>query len=171
MAIVKPVIFTSVHDAETTYGRTVSEETIRKMIQNCNLLGALSIPGQYRFVNLNQSGAGTPIADIFQAANGSAIVHPNSPLVGTTPVMTNHYVRGANGVLGSDNVYGGNSTTNLSHAHGTGVVCSVGKLCEEGNERRAWDFQCHDHIINNDLSGAEPLAPRCQQLAIYVKIN
>jgi hypothetical protein len=176
MAVVRPVMFTSVDDLEVTFERPVSEETVRKMIQNANMLAALAPLGSVLHMQLNQPGVQPPLTSVYQLANGGEITEPTSPLRSIVPItrvvpdIRNRYVRGAPtlGTTGS----GGSSTVNLSHTHSNGVACAPINA-NDGNERRSWNanFPCHDHTMNSDLSSAEPLDPAHQELAVYIKIN
>lgn len=174
MAIVKPVIFTPVEDAECVRNRPVSEEVVRKLIQNSNMLAALAVIGSLRTIALNQAGVVAPNTDQWQLSDGSQIVHPQSPITSITPTnrftpdFTGKYIRGAFST--TVNNVGGAPSVNLSHFHGVGSVC-VGLSGEEGDEQNAYGNGCHSHSIFNDLDPAEILELAHQQIAVYLKIN
>lgn len=174
MSVTKPVVFTSIEDAEVAYGKPVSEEVIRKMIQNSNLIGALCPIGSFRHMQINQPGAFPPNVKLWQMSDGTEITDPDSPLKSVVPTsrftndMRNNYVRGAPDE--ATNGFTGSATTDLSHSHDTGTTCTAIDG-EEGDERRGYATLCHNHDMARDLSTAEPLDVANQQLAIYVKIN
>ena len=179
MAIIKPVIFTSVEDAEVTRNRPVAEETVRKLIQNANMLGALAAIGSIRCVQINMIGGGAPDSDQWQLCDGGEITHANSPLATSgftnryTPNFQNTYIRGANNT--TSNPPGGSSTVNLQHNHSIGTVASS-QIADEKrlfvpSDTDAYQPANHNHGINNDLSSGEPLDPAHQQVGVYLKIN
>lgn len=172
MAITIPVIFTPIQDAEVKYTRSVTEETVRKMVQDCNMLGKLSPIGSVRAIQINQTGVQAPDSTIFQLMDGSEITFPDSPLrsVGLTqrftPDMTGLYVRGAPNP--SANNIGGSATIDLSHTHSIGNV-SGSIRGEEGDEKTA--RVPHSHPLANDLASDESLELAHQRLAFYLKIT
>lgn len=174
MAIVKPVIFTSINDAETARGAPVTAETIRKMIQNSNMLSALAVIGSIRHVAINRPGVTTPNTDQWQGADASEITHLSSPLASVgpllrfTPDFRNLYLRGA--AAPTVNNTGGSYTVNLEHSHSIGGVCGPVNG-EEGSEQRGYPGGCHTHTLGNDLSPTEPLEVYFYQIATYLKIN
>ncbi len=173
MAITKPLIFTPIEDIEVSFNRPVSEETIRKMIQNANMLSLLALVGSIRCVALNQHGVTTPSTDQLQLATGSQITHPQSPITSIsptdrfTPNFQNVYPRGA--ANDSDNGTGGTYTTDLSHYHQTDFYHQFA-YGENGDEQKAY-IGGHDHTISVDLNSEEPLEVAHQEVAIYLKIN
>ncbi|RYZ74567.1 MAG: hypothetical protein EOP09_00265 [Proteobacteria bacterium] len=179
MAVTRPAVFNSIDDKEVEFGRPVTEETVRKMIQNCNMLAALAPIGSMIHFNSRQPGVTQfPDPTIYQISNGGEITEATSPLrsIGEdlrfTPDMRNRYVRGAPSLAACG--YGGNATVDLSHDHGgiTGLTFAP-VTANDGNERRSWNanFPGHDHPISSDLSTAEPLDVAHQELAVYLKIN
>lgn len=176
MAVTKPLIFTSVEDAEVVANNSVSEETVRKMIQNSNLLASLALIGTIRTVALNQPGASAPNGDIFQLANGGEITHPQSPLATViptnrfTPDLLNKYLRGA--ADDTNNNSGGSPTVNLQHDHGGNTATvSAPPLGAEGGDRYGYDPLTHLHTISDDMSTTEPNEVAHQEVAVYLKIN
>lgn len=173
MAITVPIIFTEIQDAEVKYKRSVNEETVRKMVQDVNMLGKLAPIGTVRAIQLNQTGVQAPDSTIWQLMDGTEITYPASPLrsVGLTlrftPNMVGRYPRGA--ATDSVNNSGGSPTVNLSHDHGGTGSVGGDIRGEEGDEKTA--RVDHSHPINSDLSGAEPLEPAHQRLAFYLKIT
>lgn len=173
MAIVIPVIFTDIQDAEVKYKRSVNEETVRKMIQDTNLLGKLAPVGTVRAIQLNQTGVQAPDSTIWQLMDGSEITLPTSPLrtVGLTqrfvPNMISKYPRGA--ATTSANPTGGAPTVNLGHDHGGTGSVGGNVVGEEGDEKTA--RVPHTHPIGSDLNSSEPLEPAHQRLAFYLKIT
>lgn len=177
MAVVKPVMFTTIHDEEVSLNRPSQEELLRKFFQNLNMLSELAIIGSIEAFALNQPGVESPDASVFQLSDGSEITDPDSPLktVGITnrftPDMRSRYLRAADASTNAGNEAGGDATVNLSHSHGgTTGVHSAGLAGEEGNDDVAVS-QHHAHPINADLNSAEPLDPAYQQVAFYLKIN
>lgn len=174
MAITYPQVFTSTEDAETVKNRPVSEEVVRKFIQNSNLLGSLCPIGSIRAVLISAVGVHPPNVDLWQIADGAQITHGASPLTSVgiflryTPDFTNTYMRGA--MAEAVNNSGGSHTTDLSHTHDTDVVCG-NKVGEEGDERKGYPEECHSHTTQPDLSSEYPLEVSHQELAIYLKIN
>jgi len=175
MAITKPPIFTSIEEAEVSFPRPVSEETVRKMIQNANMLAELAKIGSIICIQVNAQGVTAPSTDIFQIADGGQITHPISPLTpispatAFTPDMKERFIRGAFTQL-SNPASSVPETVNLNHSHGVGQVCGpiVG---EEGDERHGYENGCHSHGMSSDLNSAEPLDPAHIQVAMYLKIN
>lgn len=171
MAITVPIIFTEIQDAEVKYTRSVNEETVRKMVQDTNLLGKLAPIGCVRMIQLNQTGVQAPDTTIWQLMDGSEITYPASPLrsVGLTlrftPNMISKYPRGAANAV--SNSFGGSPTVNLAHDHGIGSVGGQIKG-EEGDEKTA--RVDHSHPVESRL-GNEPLEPAHQRLAFYLKIT
>ena len=173
MAITIPAIFTAIQDAEVKYGRSVTEETVRKMVQDVNLLGRLAPIGCVRGIQLNQIGVQVPDSNIWQLMDGSEITNPNSPLrtVGLTqrfvPDLIGNYLRGAPNV--SINNFGGSPTVSIAHDHGGTGVTGGGIRGEEGDEKTA--SVPHAHPITSNFSATEPLEPAHQRLAFYLKIT
>lgn len=175
MAITLPVMFTSIEDAEVSFNRPVSDETVRKILQNINMLGELAKLGQLIPVAVNQPGVPSPNPDIFQQANGSEIVQIDSPLQSTigsekfTPDMTKHFLRGApdestNGYTAADQI------NVMEHTHAVDVVCPPLIIGESGDERKSYAI-CHTHAIEDDLNPAEPIDPKHVKVVFYLKIN
>lgn len=175
MAIIKPVIFTSIEDIEVYKDRPVSEEVVLKLIRNCNMLAELVPIGLVRPVALNQPGAEVPSTDQFQLCDNSEITHALSPLKSNppytenrTPSLVDRYPRGA--ADESNNPIGGSPTVNLSHTHDIQGIDAPYRNSEKGNKQNAYDTS-HTHTVANDLNAAEPLEMAHQQVAFYIKIN
>lgn len=177
MAVIKPLIFTSIADAECDVNRPTSEEVVRKMIQNANMLGAMVPVGKINCVALNQLGVTVPNTDVWQLANGDQITHPSSPITTVNPVnrftpnFVGVYFRGASST--TVNGIGGAATVSLEHNHG-GFTAFFGTPfigeAEDEDEQPAYTT-AHIHSISNDLSATEPLELAHQQVAVYLKIN
>lgn len=182
MAVTIPPMYTEFDDQELSYKRPVSEETVRKLIQNTNMLGSLALIGSVRAVAVNTPGVPLPSTAQFQLADGTQITDTNSPLQATsghpraTPKLNDKYIRGASSPTSNadtgDLDPGTSRTRDLSHTHNTGFVFSpiVG---EEGDERKAYDQDHlnHNHGIVSDLSDADPIELANVQTAYYLKIN
>lgn len=174
MSVTVPAIFTPITDVEVTYKHSVSEETVRKMIQNTNLLGTLSPIGSIRMLQFNQNGAQSPDPTLMQLCNGSEILDPNSPLrtMGITqhftPNLIGLYPRGAADEVSNNT--GGFATIDLSHAHGGSTSSVGGSLRGNGGGEKTARVE-HSHAIDSRLSNVEPLNPSHQVLAFYIKIN
>jgi hypothetical protein len=182
MSVIVPPIYTPIDDQEVSYKRPVSEETVRKLCQNINLLGSLAIIGSIRAVALNQPGVPVPATDQFQLCDGAKITDPVSPLrsvIGTdrfAPNLKDKYIRGAaNATTNTDTgdlPSGGSATRDLSHTHTTGNVCSpFGIIGDAGTERRAYETACHNHGVDADLTTPDPIELGHQQIAFFLKIN
>lgn len=174
MAVTLPVMFTPVEDAEVSYNRPVSDETVRKIIQNVNMLAELAKIGQILGVAINQPSVETPDPLQWQQCDGSEITQENSPLQSTggsqrfTVDMRKHFLRGSpdestNGYTASD------LTSNVSHTHTTGFV-GYATVGEEGDERHGY-VAPHNHPVSTDLSAAEPIDPSHLKVVFYLKIN
>jgi hypothetical protein len=174
MAVIKPVMYTPIEDAEVSEGNPVSDETVRKLVQNSNMLGALACIGSIRAIAVNVVGVPAPSVDQFQYCDGSEITHPQSPLQSTsgftrlTPDTRQRYIRGATSES-SNGLTALNPTNNLSHTHTTGFVAPVlvGYIAEEC---KGWEVP-HNHTVNADLSATDPIDPAHFQIALYLKIN
>lgn len=173
MAIIVPPIFTPIVEEEVHYPHTVSEEVVRKLAHNMNLLGKLCPLGSIRAIQLNQHGVQAPDPILLQLCDGSEITNPISPLrtVGLaqkfTPNMTGRMVRGAPDTV--SNNFGGNFTIDLSHDHNGNTGLSGGSIKgEEGDEKTS--RQNHRHPIVTDMSNVEPVNPCSQLLAFYMKV-
>jgi hypothetical protein len=175
MAVTRPVMFTEVTDAETTFTRPVSEETVRKIVQNVNMLRALTPLAEIRAVHINLQGATVPSTTNWQYCDGAEITSATSPLnqpfTQNVPDMQNRYLRGANEGVLAGNEAAGNATADLSHAHGTGGnLDHPGNLLEGGDEV-AGQVLGHTHGVNDDLSDSEPLELAHLQIAFYMRIQ
>ena len=171
--IVVPAIFSPMIDAEVEYARSVSEETVRKLVQNANMLGQLMPLGTIRAIALNQPGVAVPSTTYFQLADGSEITNPLSILrsIGIalrfTPDLKSKYIRGAPNAV--SNVVGGSASVNLAHMHGGFTGDLTGSIVgQEGTEKTG--RVTHNHPINPDLNASEPLEPSHQVVAFYMKI-
>lgn len=175
MAVTVPVMFTSIEDAEVEVTRPVSDELVRKIIQNVNMLAELAKIGQIISIAVNQPGVSAPNPAQFQQCDGSEITQENSPLQSTggftryTPDLRKHFIRGApneaaNGYTAAE------LTNNLSHTHSTTNVCT-GVVGEEGDERHGYADLCHNHGVNADLSTADPIDLAYVKTVFYLKIN
>lgn len=177
MAITYPVMYTPVADKEVEFTRPVSDETVRKIIQNINMLSKLAEIGQIISVAVNQPGVSTPSPLQFQQCDGSEITQENSPLQSTsgspkfTPDTRDFFLRGApdestNGQTAP------NLTTNLQHAHSTSTIVQP-RVGEGGDERHAYSDSDlpHNHPLSDDLNPAEPIDPANLKIVHYLKIN
>lgn len=132
MAITNPVLYTPMLDEEVDVDRPVSEELVRKLFQNINLLLNLVPIGGVEVFNVNQVGVPEPSVTLFQYCNGDEITDATSPLASSglshyyTPDIRSKYVRGADGSETLLTETGGNTTVNLAHDH-TGFVGNVTK--------------------------------------------
>jgi hypothetical protein len=177
MSVIVPIIFTPIEDIEVSFERPNSEEILRKLSQNINMLGKLAIIGSIRAIALNQQGVLSPDSIQWQRADGSEITEGTSPLRTTgitnrfTPDMRDRYIRGADASTTIFNELAGNALVNLRHAH-TGITggATFATVGEEGNEQRAAG-PAHTHSISPELSSTEPLEVANQQIDMYLKIT
>lgn len=174
MSATYPPVFTPIVDAELDLNAPVSEEVVRKIAQNLNMLSKLAFVGSYRAVHLQLSGSTVPSTGQFQLCNGSEIVDSTSPLSTQgsnqhfTPNLINKYIRVAgstssNGTVGAD-------SNNLEHDHGglTGAYIHQQKSEEDGPHSQVYN---HYHSISKDLSPAEIINPPYMNTVFYLKIN
>ncbi|MDZ4810775.1 MAG: hypothetical protein SGI96_21270 [Bacteroidota bacterium] len=125
MAQITPPIFTYIHDEETNYKISKSEELARKIIHDTNYMSGVLPLGQIMTANINQVGAIPINLNVWQLCDGSEIVNPASPLrsigvnIRFTPNMPDTFMRGANTVTG--NPTGGSQNFNLAHDHSGGT--------------------------------------------------
>lgn len=185
MSITYPVLFTAVHDTETTVERPVSEETIRKIIQNINMLSKLHVIGSVKAVALNQPGVTAPTTSQWQVCDGSDISDTDSPLAsifGTTrytPNIRGRFVRGANASTTSGNELGGASSIAHSHNHfgtvatyippATFVVDGPGDPSDPFAPAAGPSFEHSHNIASQSISAT--LDPLHEQVEFYLKIN
>lgn len=147
MSIITPVIYTPIHQEEVNYLSSVTEETIRKIIQNCNFLLDLSPIGTIIFVNTNQYGVTQPNLNIWQLCDGSEITNLNSPIrtIGLvkryTPDLRNLYLTGANNE--NLNPVTGTQNHNLSHGHTTSHQSLLGSFVDSKGQGAAAPFHAH----------------------------
>lgn len=180
MSVIVPVCFTPIDENELSEGQPVTEETMRKLVQNINLLGKLAVVGSIRAIAVQTPGVPVPNPDQFQHCDGSPITNDFSPLRSTdgherkTPKLNDKYIRGAQTTTENhdtgDLEPGKSATRDLSHTHNTGFVCQ-GTQGEEGDERHGYDNRCHNHGITTDLSEEDPIELAHVQTAFYLKIN
>lgn len=174
--ITYPTVYTPIEDAEVAANAPASEETIRKMVQNMNMLLELCPIGSVQFIQINLQNAPTPNGNILQIMNGGEITNSESPLKSVAPFnrfvpnMTGRYVRAApnENVIGPR--IGGDATVNLSHAHEI-LPALNGAQCNDGNEVPDYDNFFHTHTSNFDLPSAEPLELSNQHVPAYMRIN
>lgn len=175
MAVTYPPVYSPVFDAEFDVESPVSEETVRKLIQNCNMLSLLACVGQVGMFQPNIPGC-PPLSVIqFQFCDGNEITDTTSPLASSggvtrnTPDLRGKYIRNAHNSTTNGSI--GAATINLSHDHGThtGSFC-FGAGPEGGSDYDSIPF-CHTHTINADLNAAEPLNPAYIAYAFFLKIN
>ncbi len=181
MAIVYPVVFTAMDDQEYGNLAPVSEEAVRKLVQNVNLLGKLAPVGSIRAIAVNSHGVPPVNSDQFQFCDGGEITNGYSPLqttIGTpryTPKLNDKYLRGAADTTtnndSGDLSPGGTLTRNLSHSHGGNTQPLVnGSSGQSGSDVKAYDVN-HFHSISSDLSSTDPIDMAHVQTAYYLKIN
>lgn len=173
MAITKAIIFTPIENAEVLFGRTVSEETIRKFIENSNMLAELAKIGSIVAINTAIPGVPSPNAQILQPANGSEILNGDSPLRSDlitqryTPNLDGKFLRGAPDTV--SNPTGGSTTVDLQHEHTVGIAGEGPIVGEEGNDVPS-GMPNHTHDMSPDL-GVQNLDPYHIRIAHYLKIN
>lgn len=172
--IVRPVTLTTAYNEEFGENRPVSEETIRKLIYNFNLLRALLPYAQVVAYQVNMPSVKIPNPDYFTFADGGEITAPTSPLNGAgnqyTPNMANRYLRGGSASTTSGNEAGGAATMNWTHTHFIQYVGNnPGNLLEASDERNA-GTPLHNHGLANDGSTV-PLDLSHMEIAFYLRID
>lgn len=173
MSAVRPLQFTDMYDEEFAENRPTTEDVLRKLAQNTNMIRALMPIGMLKAYNINRPNVDVPSVDLFAYCNGTEIVAPNSPLNGAgtqnTPDMTNRYLRGGSNLTTSGNEAGGNATLDLTHTHDIGNSNDPGFTMESGNERPV-GFNTHNHDLSDDLSVVN-LTLKRMQIGFYLKID
>lgn len=176
MAATNPLVFTPISEDEVSLSRPSQEDLIKKLCQNINMLGELAVIGAIECFDINQAGANSPEATIFQLADGGEITNVDSPLRSSgpttrlTPDTRNRYIRGATGATTSGNELGGAATVSLQHNHtptSSVTYPLVGNAGSDGYGGPA----THHHDVANELSAAEPLEEAYVMTAMYLKIN
>lgn len=174
MSLVRPVAYTDIHEEELQEERPVSEETVRKIIHNVNMLRALLPIGLVKAYNINRPAVKVPSTRLYQYCDGGEISEPTSPLNGAgpqnVPNMQAQYLRGGFSSDTAGTESGGSPTINLGHSHGTNVVDHGFNRLEAGDERRAFE-PFHSHGISSDLTSDRALDLAHMQIAFYLKIN
>lgn len=172
-----PTVYTPFYDAEFDVESPVSEEVVRKMAQNINLLGKLACIGQIRMAQPNIPGAPVPSPIQFLFCDGTTeITDGTSPLSTVTtpnfpPDFRNKYIRGA--ANSSTNSVVGANTANFAHNHGA----ATGQYDHTRFTHSVYmfwaSFYKHRHVgMTSDLSATQTLMDLgYMYLAIYLKIN
>lgn len=181
MAVVIPPVYTELDDQELSYKRPLTEETVRKLVQNVNMLGSLALIGSVRAIAVNTPGVPQVPVSQFQYCDGSQITDVNSPLQATSghpravPNLADKYIRGAADTTSNtdtgDLTAGGSRTRDLSHTHTTGAVNNGSILATDGTERHGYGSPDHNHGVSTDLSDSDPIELAHVQTAYYLKIN
>lgn len=172
MAAIRPVIFSESFEEEFQANRPVTEDTVKKLIQNANMLRALQPIAMVKAYQINMPGAKIPSSALYQYCDGAEIADFNSPLNGqgsqTTPDMTGRFLRGgfSTDTLGTE--AGGSKQIDLTHQHATSNYFNPNEL-EEGDQRRGGEPN-HSHGTEPDL-GVRALDPKHMQIAFYLKVN
>jgi hypothetical protein len=173
MAAVRPVQFTDLYDEEFQENKPTSEETMRKLAQNMNMLRALLPIGMIKAYDINLPGVSIPDSDLFAYCDGSEIVAPNSPLNGAgtqnTPDMTSRHLRGGSSSTTSGNEAGGNATLDLTHTHTIGDSNDPGFTLEDGDQQPV-GFATHTHDLAEDLALVN-LELKHKKVAFYLKLD
>lgn len=183
MAVTYPNVFTEFSDSELALNQPVSEELIRKFVQNCNMLKKIACVGQLRMMALHVPNVPAPSSDQFLPANGTSVTDLASPLyTQTTPNLDGKYIMSSNDTTTNSVV--GSSGQNLEHTHGavgaggpgtgtTGTYCVISAL-QDGNGGGNAAFSCHNHIIYQAKNG-DPFSvnttPHYVILPIYMKVK
>lgn len=169
MTATRPIEYTDLHVEEFDLNAPVSEETLRKLVQNFNMVRALMPVAQVKAYHVNLSGVPTPNALLYQYCDGSVITDPTSPVSGgTTPTMASCYLRGKSSG-GSET--GGGTTADATHGHTTDVEDTYlrGHVLEEGNQRKsAQRAHVHDMPSTPLVFSLNPLY---MQMCFYLRIN
>lgn len=175
--IVRPVCYTDMYEEEFAGPAPVSEEVIRKMIQNVNLLRAIFPIGEIKAYQVNMPKVSIPLSTLFAYCDGGEITDNDTPLngVGTqfTPDMTNRYLRGGDSGTLPGNEAGGSDTINLGHTHVTGNAHNVNINTNNGDERDMGLLD-HTHGVVSALDAVSIAAPnglKHMQIAFYLRIN
>lgn len=182
MAVVKPVVFTPIHDDEISINDPVQEEVLKKMIRNINMLRQLIPPGIVVPVHINLSNVELPNeTGIWQLTDGSEITDPASPLnlVGTqnVPDLNDIYVTSEKSGYGPGNTTGGVASINLTHNHMIGVYLAkieaeIGS--DEDGVASSFRERGHGHTIPDDLidsnAAYSKTGMRHMNMSYYMKI-
>lgn len=172
MAIVTPSRLIPISDAEVAFNTPVSEETVRKIGQNLNVMSALVPIGTVQAFAVAQPGVSSPSPDLWQVCDGAEITNPNSPLrtigitTNFTPNLTSKFICGApnttsNGTLGT-------ATLDLTHKH-VGTTGDTDGLHNAVSGSTANIRDLHHHTIDDDL-GVTNLDPAHQEVLFYLKV-
>lgn len=165
-----PTLYTSFFDSEFAVEAPISEEVVRKMIQNCNMLSRLAVVGQVAMVQPNIPGSIIPSAEQFRFCDGSVLSNGDSALDGQTiPDMRDKYVRAASTTTTNDDV--GNATINLTHDHGGVTGDLTHPLGPDAGASYNTAWVTHNHTIPQDLTSPITLNLKYMYFAFYLKIT
>lgn len=174
MAIVRPVVLTDCYDEEFQQNRPVTEETVRKLIQNMNMLRALMPVGIVKAYQVNLPLVPTPKTYLYAYCNGGEITDGDSPLNGAgpqyTPDMVGRYLRGGDSSTTTMNEAGGAATVDLTHTHTIGTTNMTRRAQDGGGGIRA-ATQGHNHTVPDDLTTPTALDMYHLKIGFYLKIN
>lgn len=169
MSVTVPALFTPMFNSEFALDAPVSEEALRKLGQNINMLSVVACPGQIRLMLVNIPGVPIPAADQFQLCDGSTIADSNSPLNGfTTPSFLGSYIITAAAQTTNNSV--GAASINLEHKHVT-LNFSYTNPDAIGADGDNLAVVTHNHAIADDLVSSFDLTPVYMAFAVYIKIN
>jgi hypothetical protein len=177
MSATYPPVYSPFADAEFDLNAPVTEESVRKLAQNLNMLSKLAFIGSYRALHLGIPGVDVPSTAQFHYCDGSEILDTTSPLSTQgstqhfTPNLINKYIVAAASTSANNTV--GGDINNLAHNH-TGFTGGTEhqhtRIAEDGDKHDDPGYD-HNHTISSDLNAAEPINPAYLNLGYYIKIN
>jgi hypothetical protein len=174
MSLVRPNKFCQLTEEELSVERPVTEDTLRKLIYNSNMLRALMPIGMVKAYNVNIQGVSQPLSTIYEFCDGTEISDPNSPINGVgqqfKPNMSGRFLRGGFASDTQLTEQGGTASPVLgSHNHTTNVVFDGGNRLEAGGQRYAFE-PFHNHAIFAD-TGTGVANPKHIVVGFYLKVN
>jgi hypothetical protein len=181
MAITRPPALNELHVEDFDQNQPVTEDTIRKLIQNMNMLRALSPIGMVKAYHVEIPGVKLPDINLYNLCDGSNITASESPLFGfgatPTPDMRDKFFCGK--PAGGGPATGGNATLALEHTHATqnyNADVPGSQEYQEYDQQLGWRTKFHNH--GNLPAG--PLGPTSDGLILnpihmkmcfYLRVN
>lgn len=180
--IITPSVYTPIHKEEYEYKRSVTEETVKKIVQNVNWCIDFAPVGTIIYIPVNAPGVDQPNEYFWQICDGGEITNPASPLRSNpltpevkryTPDLRNCYVQVSVNTCEVVNIttpsVDGSQHHAIGHTHGGTGVSGSGPGLDTDPERLSGG--AHTHGIPMSFSSSHHIdAPAYLYVTGYLKV-